>query len=320
MLNDMPLDALEAYLPPRDEPPDFDEFWNLTLAETRRHPLAATFEPVDYGLQTVDCYDLTFAGFGGAPIKGWFLYPAGTEDPLPCVVQYVGYGGGRGFPADWLLWSSAGFANLVMDTRGQGSTWRRGDTPDPQGSAPHHPGFMTAGILNPDDYYYRRLFADGVRAVEAARSHALVDGERVAVTGRSQGGGISLAVAALLPDVAITMPDVPFLCHYRRATEITDLAPYAEIAAYCKVHRDQIACVFDTLAYFDGVNFAARAQAPALFSVGLMDEVCPPSTVFAAYNHYAGPKQIEVFPYNNHEGGESFHQLAQVRYLRDLWR
>ncbi|MER3443975.1 MAG: acetylxylan esterase, partial [Meiothermus sp.] len=69
-------------------------------------------------------------------------------------------------------------------------------------------------------------------------------------------------------------------------------APYNEIAAFCRVHRDKVGQVFATLAYFDGVNFAARATAPALFSVGLMDDVCPPSTVYAAYNHYAGPKEI----------------------------
>ena len=52
------------------------------------------------------------------------------------------------------------------------------------------------------------------------------------------------------------MPDVPFLCHYRRATEITDAHPYSEIARYLRVHRDKVEQVFKTLGYFDGVNFA----------------------------------------------------------------
>jgi cephalosporin-C deacetylase len=113
---------------------------------------------------------------------------------------------------------------------------------------------------------------------------------------------------------------VPFLCHYRRASEITDENPYAELVTYCKTHRDQVEQVFATLSYFDGVNFAARATAPALFSVALMDEVCPPSTVFAAYNHYAGPKEISVWPYNGHEGGAGFQRAAQIRYLADLFK
>jgi len=204
-----------------------------------------------------------------------------------------------------------------MDTRGQGSNgWSAGDTPDPDaGSGPQTPGFMTNGIGDPKRYYYRRVFTDAVRAVEVARAHPAVDPERVAVGGGSQGGGITLAVAGLVDRLAAVMPDVPFLSHYRRATEITDSHPYAEIATYCKTHRDQIEQVFTTLSYFDAVNFAPRATAPALFSVGLMDAICPPSTVYAAYNHYAAAKEIEVWPYNGHEGGAAFQRAAQLRFL-----
>ena len=318
---DLSLPELEAYRPPREEPPDFAAFWERTLADARSHPIAASFLPADFGLRTVETYDVTFAGYGGQPIKGWLLLPRQRQEPHPCVVEFIGYGGGRGFPTDWLLWSSAGFAHLVMDTRGQGSAWRPGDTPDPQpeGASPHVPGFMTLGILNPETYYYRRVFTDGVRAVEAARSHPAVDATRIAVTGGSQGGGISLAVGGLEPAVSVVMPDVPFLCHYRRAVELIDTNPYAEIAAFCRVHRDKVDTVFRTLSYFDGVNFAARCHARALFSVGLMDDICPPSTVFAAYNHFAGPKEIRVWRYNHHEGGESFQALEKIRFLRSLW-
>ncbi|MGD8518062.1 MAG: acetylxylan esterase, partial [Anaerolineae bacterium] len=178
----------------------------------------------------------------------------------------------------------------------------------------------TQGVLNPSTYYYRRVFLDAVRAVEAARAHPATDEARIAVTGRSQGGGIALAVGGLVGDVAAVMPDVPFLCHYRRATQITDTAPYSELARYCRVHRDKIDTVFQTLSYFDGVNFAARSTARALFSAGLMDEICPPSTVFAAYNHYTGPKEIRIWPYNDHEGGESYQVVEQVKFLTGLWR
>lgn len=318
---DMPLEQLRSYAPPREEPADFDAFWEATLREAAARPLEARFEPYDAGLRTVETYDVTFAGYGGQPIKGWLLLPRQREGRLPCVVEFIGYGGGRGFPTDWLLWSSAGYAHLVMDTRGQGSAWSPGATPDPEpdGSNPHFPGFMTRGVLNPATYYYRRVFTDGVRAVEAARSHPAVDPERIAVTGGSQGGGISIAVAALAPQIAAAMPDVPFLCHYRRATEITAAHPYEEIARFCQIHRDKVDQVFQTLSYFDGVNMAVRAQARALFSVALMDEICPPSTVFAAYNHWAGPKDIRVYRYNHHEGGATYQTQEKVRFLRSLW-
>ena len=48
------------------------------------------------------------------------------------------------------------------------------------------------------------------------------------------------------------------------------------------------------------MNFVARCAMPGRFCVGLADLVCPPSAVFAAYNHYRGPKDIDVWPYNGH--------------------
>ena len=208
-----------------------------------------------------------------------------------------------------------------MDTRGQGSTWSSGDTPDlyAEGGNAHFPGSMTKGILDPKHYYYRRVFTDAVRAVEAATSRPEVDEAHVAVTGGSQGGGISIAAAGLVPNVSVAMPDVPFLCHYRRATEISDAYPYKEIGEYCHVHRGKIETVFNTLSYFDGLNFAARTKAKTLFSVALMDQVCPPSTVYAAYNHWAGEKDIKTYAYNGHEGGQSFHDLEKLKFLKSIW-
>ncbi len=322
MFFDMPLEKLRKYRPRREEPRDFDAFWRKTLTAAGKHPLDASFELVDTGFKTVEVFDAIFRGYGGQPIKGWFVLPRTRSGKVPCVVEYVGYGGGRNLPTDWLFWASAGYAHFVMDTRGQGSTWSNGDTPDvePEGSNPQVPGFMTRGVLNPETYYYRRVFTDAVRAIEAARSHPAVDADRIAVTGGSQGGGIAVAAAGLSPHVKVAMPDVPFLCGYRRATEMVNSYPYMEIANYCKTHRDKIDQVFRTLSYFDGVNLAVRAKAKALFSVGLMDDICPPSCVFAAYNHYKGPKDIRVWQYNYHEGGGSYQGREKLKFLKGIWK
>ncbi len=319
---DLSLNELKTYCPDRDEPADFDSFWKSTLEEARAFPLNATFEKVDYGLVAQETFDVTFSGFGGQPVKAWLIMPTQRASKLPCVVEYIGYGGGRNFAFDWLLWSSAGYAHFIMDTRGQGSGWSKGDTPDlyAEGGNPSRPGSMTQGILDPKHYFYRRVFTDAVRAIEAARSHPDIDAMQIAVTGGSQGGGITIAAAGLVPDVVAAMPDVPFLCHYRRATEIVDTYPYQEIAEFCHVHRDKVDAVFNTLSYFDGVNFSARAKAKTLFSVGLMDQVCPPSTVYAAYNYWTGEKEIKVYPYNGHEGGQSYQTMEKLQFLKRIWK
>jgi cephalosporin-C deacetylase len=315
---DLPLSELRAYAPDLPAPADLDQFWSTTLAEARTHDLAATFAPVDSGLTVIETLDVTYAGFGGATIRGWLHLPTSRHGPLPAVVEYVGYGGGRGLAHERMLWAAAGYAHFVMDTRGQGSTWAVGATPDRDATGdPAHPGFMTQGILDPADYYYRRLITDAVRAVEAVRSHPAVNPECVAVTGGSQGGGLTLAAASLVDGLTGAMPDVPFLCDFPRAITLMDANPYAEIGRYLKAHRDHVEQVLTTLAYFDMAILGAQATAPALFSVGLMDAICPPSTVYAAFNRYGGPKEIVEYPFNDHEGGEGFHDVVKMRWLAE---
>ena len=317
---DLPLAELIAYRPDVSEPDDFDAFWTRTLAEARTHDLDVRSEEVDTPYRTVAVRDVSFRGFDGDRIGAWFTVPRHTDEPhgaLPAVVEFIGYNGGRDLPGEALRWASAGYAHLLVDTRGQGARWGAGGrTADPHGSGPAAPGFMTRGIDDPDTYFYRRVFTDAVRAVDAMRTLPGVDAGRVAVQGVSQGGGITLAVAGLVPDVVAAMPDVPFLCHFARALDICDKDPFAEVTRYLAVHRPRVDDVLHTLSYFDAVNFAKRATAPTLFSVALMDLICPPSTVYAAYNNYGGPaKEIEVYRFNDHEGGESYQRQAQIRWL-----
>jgi cephalosporin-C deacetylase len=317
---DLPLAELRRYTPDLPAPEDLSEFWEGTFAEAGQWPLDASWTPVDSGLATVETHDVSFAGFGGSPVRAWLHLPARAlrgDGPLPGIVQYQGYNGGRGLPHEHVFWASAGFAHLVVDTRGQGSGWTVGDTGDPVGSAAAQPGFLTRGVLSPEDFYYRRVYTDATRALEVLRGRPEVDGDRIAVTGISQGGGIALAVSALARGVWAVLPDVPFLCDFPRAARIAPGDPYGELVRYLKAHRDRVDPVFRTLSYFDAAVLARRSSAPALFSVALMDQICPPSTVFAAYNAYGGPKEITVYPFNDHEGGEAHQQREQLAWVRD---
>ncbi|BFV55658.1 acetylxylan esterase [Kitasatospora sp. CMC57] len=318
-LTDFGLDELTAYRPEMNAPEEFDAFWQRTLAEARTHDGAVKAERVtsQYALRTVEVDDVRFPGWNGEPVAAWLLRPAGAEGPLPVVVTYIGYSGGRGLPTDHLFWSAAGYAQLVVDSRGQGH-----DTPDlGMGDGTQwSEGFMTRGIDSPENYYYRRLITDCVRAVDAVAQLPGLDTDRIVLTGGSQGGGLALAVAGLVGDrAAAVMPDVPFLCHFRHAAQIAGEGPYQEIVKYLRWHsRHKVEPTLDTLDHFDGVHFAQRATAPALFSVGLMDPVCPPSTVYAAFNHYAGQdRTMTVWPFADHGGGCGSNPPAQLTWLRE---
>ena len=311
---------LGAYHSSVQMPGDFSDFWEATIAEARAIAGEVSIVKAETTLKAVEAFDVTFPGFGGHPIKGWLVLPAQRSGKLPLVVQYLGYGGGRGFPHEQLHWAASGYAYFRMDTRGQGSGWSMGGTADPVGTTPSIPGMMTKGILDKNDYYYRRVFTDAVRAVDMLVAQDFVDADRIAVCGGSQGGGISLAVAGIDNRVKAVMPDVPFLCDYRRAVAKAARDPYLEIVRFLAQHRDKKDKVFETLNYFDGVNFARQAKAAALFSVAVMDETCPPSTVYGAYNAYAGAnKSIEEYEFNNHEGGQAFQDRAQMAWLGKLF-
>lgn len=317
---DLPLDELRTYDAGKTAPPDFDAFWQQTLAEQdAAHPLDVRFAiHPDTMYRTVRVEDVTFTGCNGQAIRAWLLTPAGHTEPLPCVVSFAGYGGGRGRPLEHLAPVAAGFAHFVMDTRGQGSVWATGETADAPGSTQHHPGFLTVGIESREQYYYRRVFVDAVRAVQAARQSKSVIADRLCVAGSSQGGGMALAAAGLLGNaVQVCLADVPFLCHFRRAVTLTAQTAYAEIAAYLRIHPGREQAVWQTLAYFDGVFFAERIRAHSLVAVGLMDEACPPSTVFAAYNRISAPKDIAIYPYDGHDGGGAWQAEQRLRFVHE---
>jgi cephalosporin-C deacetylase len=319
---DLPIEQLRTRRPNVADPSDFDEFWNRTLRESRAAggEVQRVAHASDWSLVDID--DVVFPGFAGDPVRAWFVRPRGVTGPLPTIVEFVGYGRGRGLAHERLHWPVAGYAQLIVDSRGQGSTsGTGGQTADPHGSGPSTAGMLTRGIEDPETYYYRRVFTDAARAVDAVRSFPEVDESRVVVTGNSQGGYIAIAAAGLSTGLVAAMPTLPIMCDIPRVIGLTDAAPHSEIRTYLAVHRDDADRTFATLAYFDGVAFARRASAPALFAAAHMDTIAPPSGVYAAFTSWGhGGSEIVDYPWNGHEGGEGRHIEHQARWLRDLLR
>jgi cephalosporin-C deacetylase len=315
---DLPEAELRSYRTSTPEPDGLDAWWRQRLDEAGRlasDVLLSRHEPDTYG--PVQVYDVEFSGARGDRIRGWFLRPA-SPDPVPVVVTYIGYGGGRGVPVEHLALPAVGLAAFVMDTRGQGGKWTIGATGDPgrASDGPEYPGVMTRGISRPESYYYTRLMTDAALAVEVAASFDGVDASRVGVAGTSQGGGLALAAAALRPDlVRACASDVPFLCDFARAISLSSKYPYREIADFFAQHVDLVPVAMDTLRYVDVALLARRIRADCLVSVGLMDEICPPSTVFATFNEIPSAKEIAVYPFGVHDV-PNLHLERRLLFLR----
>jgi cephalosporin-C deacetylase len=318
---DLPLADLRTYRTATEEPPGLDEWWQGQLDQARalaEPPTVTRYEAAGYG--PAEVYDVAFSGARGDRIRAWYIRPpaSGPGGAAPVVVKFIGYGGGRGLPADHMLLPAVGYPVFVMDSRGQGGRWTIGATGDQPGGGPEYSSVMTRGIEDPEDYYFTRLFTDAVRATETAAELASDGAGRppVAVSGMSQGGGLALAAAALLGDmVAVCHADMPFLCDIQRGVTVAPDMPYTEVAEFLALQVDYESVALDTLRYVDCALLARRITAQCLLSVGLMDTICPPSTVFAAYNEITAPKDIAVFSFGVHAVPPG-HQEHQLRHLR----
>jgi cephalosporin-C deacetylase len=297
---DLPLEQLRVYQPPLTKRPDFDDFWSETLQELAAVPLRHERTPFDYPVKGVRVYRMTFDGFNHAPIEAWLAFPE-QDKPLPGIVQYHGYN----WAADNQLHETVnlalkGYAVLQMLCRGQQS----GSVDNVISSNGHVTGWMTKGILNPKEYYYRAVYMDAVRALEVLRDLPEVDGSRIGVIGGSQGGALTLAAAALSDIPKLALADYPYLSHFERAIDIAPAGPYGELNDYFRRH-----CSFpevetkarETLTYFDIMNLAPRIRCHTWIGIGLIDTITPPSTVFAVYNHLACSKEIGIYRYFGHE-------------------
>lgn len=318
---DLPLERLREYRTPTAEPEGLDDWWAGKLTAAREVGGEPRIVPHGEGIyHPVEVYDAEFPGASGDRIRAWYLKPAAASGSTPHVVKFVGYGGGRGTPGEHILLPALGYAVLVMDSRGQGGRWSSGATGDGV-PGPENSLVMTRGIASPETYYYTRMFVDAARAVDAARTLAGPDAP-LAVTGHSQGGGLALAAAALWRGtdgdaISVCHSDTPFLCDIQRAITLAPHAPYTEVPEFLDRNVDLIDAALDTLRYVDCALLARRVTAKTLMSVALMDDICPPSTVFAAFNEIPGAaKDIAVYPYSGHSVPQ-VHAERQLRHLRE---
>ncbi len=299
---DMPLKELKTYKGRNPRPKDMDAFWDRALVEMKAQGTKAALEPHPFPAPDVECFDLWFTGVRGARVHAQYMRPKGIKGRNPAVIQFHGYSVNSGDWTDKLKWTARGWSAFALDCRGQG-----GMSEDKGGmKGMTLKGHIVRGLEDePDRLLYRDIFLDCAQLAAIAMEMPEVDPGRVACTGGSQGGGLTLACAALEPRIAKAFPIYPFLSDYLRVWEM-DMAKnaYEELSYWFRMFdplHEKEEEVFTRLGYIDNQHLAKRIKAEVRMATGLMDDVCPPSTQFAAYNKIKSKKSVLIYPDYRHE-------------------
>lgn len=301
-LIDMPVEELLKYQGRNPRPADFDEYWDNALVEMRAIDPKPNFKPFPWSCKVADAFELTFDSTKGARIYAKFLKPKNIEGKVPAILTFHGLSGESWDWTSLIPYAAQGYVVASLDTRGQGGYSQ--DAGSKFGTTFTTP-FMRGLDGDPSELYVRDTFLDTAMLARIVMGLDYVDETRIGTTGGSQGGALSLACAALVPEIKLCAPKHPYLCDYKRVWEM-DLATGAyEGLRYYFRHLDprheRENEIFTKLGYIDLQFLAPRIKAKVMLATGLMDTICPPSTQFAMYNKLTCEKSYIFYPDYAHE-------------------
>ena len=284
----------EKIVSPIDAQPDFKEFWDNNLAELAKvaPDYKLTLQP-EYSKLGYNVYLVEMRSLDNELIRGYYAQPK-AEGKHPIIVEYMGYGSKPYPPTQW--WD--GFAYFILSVRGQAlnePTNRFGT-------------WITSGLDDKQNYYYRGAFMDVVRALDFVCSRPEIDSDKIAARGGSQGGALTIAAASLDKRVKVVAPSIPFLSDYPDYFKIAPW-PKSDFDYYMTQHPEASwDDVYKTLSYFDVKNLAQWVDCPYYMGIGVQDNVCPPHTNFAGYNQVKSEKNWIAFPEFGHSVGREYHE------------
>jgi len=298
-------------------PDEIRAFWAKTRPELDSVPIDASLEPVETSdpfamegaIKTRSVSRVIMSSFEGRRIRAWYTLPSGQPPAhgWPAIMEVPGYGGTLPIPYHLVQY---GYATLSLFPRGQGESAKEWQL--------DHDTKLTYNLTDRDTYYYRGAYMDCVRGVDFNASCPEVDSTRIGVWGFSQGGGLSLATAALDNRIAACVAGVPFLCSFPLAVEGTT-PPYLELHDYIAAHNERRDQVLGTLSYYDQASLASEIACPTLIASAITDQVHPLRTVMPVFEKIRSKKSIVVYPDLEHEYRTDFTDHAKAwmdRYLR----
>lgn len=290
---------------------DFAALWGEAVEKTLSHDIKLNAKLSDYPLEHIKIYDTIFHGLDDTPVRSWVMLPETIGNkPCPVVVHFHGGGGHRGYPLDYLHWMMNGYAVISMDFRQQGGL-TGSNTPMMRCGAN---SFAVMNILDYRSYHLYHSWTDALLSLRIAEQFEEMDENNIVVTGTSQGGGTSLVMAALRPDIVkVCLSAVPSYCWWERRIFIRS-ACAADISLFIAKNQELEETVYNTMSYYDVINFVDRIKCPVLMSCGMKDASTPPDCVYAAYNKIVSEKYMQ----NYSAGGHSLEPATKEYWMRFL--
>lgn len=294
------------------EPADFDAFWQAQKDELAKVPMEPrlTLLP-DACTDTVNVYHVSFRNVG----PSWSKVPSRVFGILcepkapgkyPAVLRVPG-AGVRPYFGDKDL---AARGAITLEIGIHGIPVNLPESVYDQLAAGALNGYWSFNFDDRETFYYHRVYLGCLRANDFLTSRPGWDGKNLVVIGASQGGQLAIVTAALDPRVTGLSATHPAFCDV--AAELQGRAggwphPFAPDPVTGAPSAQATPAKIATATYYDTVNFARRLKVPGYYSWGYNDEVCPPTSTYAAYNAIAAPKTLGVtlelgHSYNREQG------------------
>lgn len=290
--------ATSAYAPEQlraasEFPADFREYWAKTLEEARKTPLnpVMTLLP-ERCTETDNVYHVSFqTKTWGGRFYGILSIPK-KEGTYPALLRVPG-AGVRPYSGD--TYTAPGkVITLEVGIHGIPVTMQQSVYDALASGALNN--YWTFGRDNRDASYYNRVIVGALRAVDFICSLPQYNGKALGVTGSSQGGALSVITAAFDSRVTFLAAVHPALCDHEAFFK-KRACGWPHYFYYNGTPDEK---ELRTIRYYDTANFALLLRVPGWFSWGYNDEVCPPTSMYAAYNGITAPKELHLYLETGH--------------------
>ena len=283
------------------KPSDIHSFWSETIDRLGNVPINAVVKlNENLSEREFATYDVVLSSYENVRLRGWYSVPNDISEKRrgPAILAVPGYQGNKNIPTQLVV---SGYCVFTLFPRGQGESvaeWSL-DT----GTK------LTYHIEDKHYYYYRGAYMDCIRGLDFLQSRTEVIPERLGMWSRSQGGGFTLATAALDRRLKVAVAEEPFLCNFPLAVNL-ESSPYRELRDYLSVNPEKRQLVLETLSYFDQLNLAPGIQCPTLVNIGMKDQTCPWETIEPVFNEIPSIKSLCIYPELNHSPCTDFSNHA----------